>query len=261
MAPTPTAASRMPFRTRLGPRNTARTVRATSAGAVARSSSASPSSCVPLGSGRGSQRWPPSGGAEGVGRCVEEHGDDVDARDAVHERVVGLGQEREAVVLETLDDPDLPERLVAVELLREDAAGQVHELALRARGGQRGRADVVAQVQMRVVHPARAPLAERDEGEALAVARDEPEAALDGLQEVVVGGRGSLEEHHRRHVHVRGRVLDVQERCVQPAQTVPYHGSSFGECSKGSTVPQGRGDDQMLAPNRDDRHTRAELCA
>ena len=124
---------------------------------------------------------------------------------------MGLGQQGEAVVLQPLDYPDLPQRLVAVKLLREDAAGKIHQLALGARSGQGRGANVVAQVQMRVVHPAGTTLAERDEREALAVAGDQAEPPLDGLQEVVIGGRGTLEEHHRGHVHVRGRVLDVQE--------------------------------------------------
>ena len=65
MAPTPTAASRAPERTRRGPRRMARTDRVISAGIVARSSSASASSCERLGSGRGSQRSPRSAGAAG----------------------------------------------------------------------------------------------------------------------------------------------------------------------------------------------------
>ena len=50
-----------------GPRNTARTERAISAGIVARSTIASPSSCAEEGSGRGSQRSPVSVGAAGSG--------------------------------------------------------------------------------------------------------------------------------------------------------------------------------------------------
>ena len=67
MAPTPTAASLSPARTRRGPRSTARTDRVTSAGTVARSTSASPRSWAWLGSGRGSQRSPGSVGAAGSG--------------------------------------------------------------------------------------------------------------------------------------------------------------------------------------------------
>ena len=43
-------------------------------------------------------------------RRVEQHGHDVDPGDPVDERVVGLGQQREAVVGEPLDQPQLPQR-------------------------------------------------------------------------------------------------------------------------------------------------------
>ena len=76
---------------------------------------------------------------------------------------------------------------------------------------------------MRVVDPARAPLPERHEREALAVARHEAEAALDGLEQVVVGGRGALEEHHAGHVHVGGGVLQVEERGVETCQAIRGH--------------------------------------
>ena len=165
------------------------------------------------------------GGGCRLARGVEQNRQDVDARDAVHECVVGLREHGEAVVLETLDQPDLPERLVAVELLGEHPAGEILELVLGPGGGEGGRAHVVAQVQMGIVDPARPALAERHEGEPLAVARHEPETALEGLEQLVVGGRRPLEDHHRRHVHVRGGVLEVQEGSVEPGQTVGGHAS------------------------------------
>ena len=86
---------------------------------------------------------------------VEEDGADVDAGDAVDHRVVGLGQDREAVALQALRQPQLPERLRAVQLLGEDAPGQPFQLRLAARLGQRGVADVVGQVEVDVVRPER----------------------------------------------------------------------------------------------------------
>ena len=56
-------------------------------------------------------------GLDRIGLEVEEHGQDVDARDAVHECVVGLADQRETAVAELVDEPDLPQRLLAVELL------------------------------------------------------------------------------------------------------------------------------------------------
>ena len=52
---------------------------------------------------------------------------------AVHERVVGLRDQREAAALEALDEPHLPERLRAVETLGEDAADQLAQLLVAAR--------------------------------------------------------------------------------------------------------------------------------
>jgi hypothetical protein len=60
-----------------------------------------------------------------LGRDVEEHREDVDARHAVDERVVGLRDDREAVVLQAVDEPHLPQRLGAVELLAEDARARL----------------------------------------------------------------------------------------------------------------------------------------
>ena len=48
---------------------------------------------------------------------VEEDGGDVHAGDAVHQRVVGLGQQGKAVVGKALDQPELPQRAVAVQRL------------------------------------------------------------------------------------------------------------------------------------------------
>ena len=58
--------------------------------------------------------------------------------DAVDEGVVALADDREAVVVEALDQPQLPERLAAVELLGEDPRGQVPQLLLGARRPERG---------------------------------------------------------------------------------------------------------------------------
>ena len=69
------------------------------------------------GRGRGSQRSPGSGGRDGLGRSIEQHRHDVDPGDAVDERVMGLGEQGKAPALDALGQPDLPQRLVAVECL------------------------------------------------------------------------------------------------------------------------------------------------
>ena len=86
--------------------------------------------------------------------------------------------------------------------------------------GQRGVAHVVARVEVRVVDPHRAPLAERHVRELLAVARHEMQARLDRVDELLVAGRLSLEDQHRRHVHVRAAALEVQEAGIEGGQAV-----------------------------------------
>ena len=120
---------------------------------------------------------------------VEEDGGDVDARDAVDEGVVALADDREAVAVEALDQPQLPERLGAVELLGEDPRRQVAELLLGARRGQRGLAHVVVEVEVGVVDPDRAALVEGHEAQLLAEARHQVQARGDVVAELLVAGR------------------------------------------------------------------------
>ena len=102
-------------------------------------------------------------------------------------------------------------------------------------GGQRVVLHVVAGVEVRVVDPHRAALAERDEREPLAVARHEVQARLDVRDELVVRRRRPVEHHARGDVHVRrGVVLEVQEGAVEPRQAVAVghagHSGSTAKC-------------------------------
>ena len=188
-------------------------------------SSASTTSWRPDGSGRGTQsEWL---GPRGVGTQVHDHGQQVGPRHPVDQGVVRLGQHGPAAVLEALDDPDLPERLGAVELLRHDPPDQLAQLALAPGGGQRGVAQVVLDVEVGVVHPDRPPQLEGDEADLLAVAGDEVELGLDHGHDVGVRRRRALEDRHRGDVHVGHVVLDVEERRVQGAQAVRTHRPSL----------------------------------
>ncbi len=157
----------------------------------------------------------------GSGRGVEQHGRDVHAGDPVHQRVVGLGDQREAPARHPLHQPDLPQRLGAVQALGEEPPGEPLERRLVAGPRQRGVADVVVGVEVGVVRPHRPPLLERHVGQPLAVARHEVQAALHVIDELLRCRRAALEDHHRRHVHVRGGViLQVQEGGVEAGQAV-----------------------------------------
>lgn len=155
-----------------------------------------------------------------VGVGAEEPGHQAHARRAVHHAVVHLGEQGEAVALQALDDPHLPERAVAVEGLGEDARGQVLQLGLPTRAGKRRVADVVVEVEVVVVHPGGMSGERRERqllpvpGQVVQARRDESRDAGD----VEPAGRGAqgpdLEEAERRHVHVRGAALEHQERAV-----------------------------------------------
>ena len=142
------------------------------------------SSSAPDGSGAGCHGSSGCGTSVGTGPRSKITWRDVDARDAVDERVVGLGDEREAAVREALDHPHLPQRLGAVELLGEDPPGQQQQLLLGARVRQRGLAHVVLEVEARVVDPQRPAGPGRRHRQLLAVARHEVQAPAQRVQDL-----------------------------------------------------------------------------
>jgi hypothetical protein len=173
---------------------------------------------------RGRRRRPRHGAALGelVGVAavvdVEQQRGDVDARHAVGQRVVDLRDEREAPALDAVDEVHLPQRARPVERLREQPAGERGELRLAVGVRQRRVPDVEGQVEARVVDPAGAQEAAGRPREALAVARQPVQAPADHQREIVVGRRIAVEQQDPADVHVRGGVLDLQERSVESAQ-------------------------------------------
>ena len=151
---------------------------------------------------------------------VEEHVGYVNPGDAVDERMVALGHEGEAAALDLVDQPHLPQRLRAVEALGEHPGRQGQQLGLVAGGRERGVADVVAEVELRIVDPLRPALSERDRAQLLAEAGDQVQARLDVLTELVVGRRRALEQGRRGDVHVRRAVLEVEKRGVEAAEAI-----------------------------------------
>ena len=203
-----------------GARSSARAPRVISAGTVVRSTQRLAEQL-----GRPGQRLggPGHGGGRGhgLGSGVEQDRGDVHARDPVDERVVGLGDQREAPAGHALHEPDLPQRLGAVEPLGEEPPGEPLERLLIGRPGQGRVAYVVARVEMRIIGPHRPALIEGNVGQPLAVARHQVQAAEHVVDQLLRSRRFALEHHHRGHVHVRGRVvLQVQEGGVQRGQAV-----------------------------------------
>jgi len=158
---------------------------------------------------------------------VEEDGRDVYPGDPVDERVVTLADHGEAVALDALDQPHLPERLGPVELLGEDPRCEVAQLLIGAGRRQRRAAHVVVEVEERVVDPYRAALSEGDRAQLLAKARHQVQARLEVVAELLVRGSRALEVADRGDVHVSARPLHVKKGGVESAQPVAVHGPIF----------------------------------
>src|SRR5437660_7678050 len=89
-----------------------------------------------------------------------------------------LHQERDSIVAETLDDPKLPQRLRAIELLRHDPARERLQLSVVARVRHSRVPHVVGEIEVGIVDPDR-PVHDRYPHEPLAIARYEVEARGD----------------------------------------------------------------------------------
>lgn len=151
---------------------------------------------------------------------VEDHARDVDAGDPVDQSVVGLGEQCEAAVTETLDQPELPEGPAAIKSLGEDTARQTPQLLVGTGPGESGVANVKGRPELRVIDPHRAALVKRHEREPLTVPRDHLQARVERLDQILVGRRRSVEEDACADVHVRPALLELQERVVEPAQAI-----------------------------------------
>src|SRR3954468_8548163 len=75
--------------------------------------------------------------------------------------MVDLGEHGDIPVLQPFDHPHLPQRLRTIELVGADVADEVAELARPARRGYRDVPDVVVEVELVLLDPARSVEAER----------------------------------------------------------------------------------------------------
>ena len=178
------------------------------------------------------------GGRRRVRAEIEQDGREVDAGDAVDERVVGLEDQREPIALEPLDEPALPQRLGAVELLGGDPRREQEQLLLGPGRRQRGVADVVLEVEVRVVDPQRPAGLERRRRELLPVARDEVQPSADVVEVV-------------RRTSAAGPRTSAPRRCAcattwpswwrnEASIEVRRSRCCWGMCSPCETSPSGR---------------------
>jgi hypothetical protein len=163
-------------------------------------------------------------GRLGLRREVEEVDEQVRARHAVDGGVVHLGDHPDPAALEPLGQPHLPQGAAAVELAARHVGGEVAQLADAAGGGERGPPHVQVDVEVGVVEPDRVVEVERHWREPPAELGDEvhplPQEVLHLLERVAARHRGGVEDHERRHVHVVGRRLPVEEGRVEAAQSL-----------------------------------------
>ena len=96
---------------------------------------------------------------------------------SIDHAVVDLGNERETVSLQPLDDPHLPQRSIPVEVLLHDPRRKSLQLIVGTGFWKRGVPKVVVEVEIVVVTPD-GPLLKGDPGEFLSVAGDPVERGL-----------------------------------------------------------------------------------
>ena len=145
-----------------------------------------------------------------------------------------LEVEPEAVTLEAFHHPVLPERPRSIQLSCHYACGQLPELFIAARSGQRRVTHVVVEIELPVINPDGVIL-ERDPFESLAVPRYQMHDRLGGSFDrlyvdatILRPERAGLEDLRSRHVHVHAGSLGNQEGVVlrgKPLVAVSCHGT------------------------------------
>ena len=130
--------------------------------------------------------------------------------------MVHLGDQGPAAIGESFDDPVLPQRMIAVQALGHHPRHQRGKLPVVAGRRQGGPPDVVTKVEMRVIDPDRPSEPERHRLQFLPVARHQRQTPGQEGQDLLMGGRGTLEHRNRcdRHRRVWILVLGIDEQGV-----------------------------------------------
>ena len=152
---------------------------------------------------------------------VEQEHAQLDRGEAVDHAVMDLADEPDAAVGQLGRDPELPQRAVAPQRLRQHGVGEV----LQPLGG--GVVDVLGGIEVLGVDPQRRVQAERVGRDPLAVARRAAEAARD-VREQLAEARpgavlGSRERRGPAHVHVGAGAFDGKERRVERREPLWGH--------------------------------------
>ena len=150
-----------------------------------------------------------------IGLGVEQQRRDLDRGDAVDERVVHLADERPAAARQAVDDAHPPQRSRGIQRRREQHARRGTQLALPAGRRERERADVVRDVERRVVLPAARARRERRRDEAAAQLRHAVQARGEVPAQPAERGRGPVEADRPPDVQRRAVRVEIEERTVE----------------------------------------------
>ena len=133
---------------------------------------------------------------------------------------MALGDQSKTPVVNSLDEPELPQRLASVKSPRQQLAGQLGQLGFAAGAGQRRLTHVVLELEMRIVDPHRQAHVEGGRCDQLAVARHVIQARAHAFGERLKVGWGTLEKQDAAGVHVqRTAVLEFEQASLDCRQT------------------------------------------
>jgi hypothetical protein len=144
---------------------------------------------------------------------VEEHLTDLYCANAVYQRLMRLGDEREAAILQSLHKVDLPKRPGMVERSAEYPRYQLVKLLAVTWTGKSSTPQVIAQVEALVVDPDGRGNATQDVSNSLAVARNKVQPRRDNLSESVGVDDFArrLEDREPTGMHWGRALFEVQE--------------------------------------------------
>ena len=143
---------------------------------------------------------------------------------AVDHRVVHLGDEADPAVGQVLDDVHLPRGLVGLERSAHDLGHHLGELLVTTGCGQRNPEEVVGEVEVGVVHPARVVEAEGHRHEPAPEGRQGRNAfdqhVTHPFERVAALGRGRVEDAGVGDLHRGLRCVGVDEHRIDAAQSL-----------------------------------------
>src|SRR5215208_3322852 len=172
-------------------------------------------------------------------RGVQQHLANLNVVNSIHQAQMGLGNQREPVVLQTFDQVQLPQRSRSVEPAGEHPADELPQLGEAARVRQRRAADVKREVKVLIIDPDRSgklrgnaahPLPiPRHESDPLPDERDQPlvvKALWTGVEDVDgtdMAGRVCGVQGQQRDLEGRKPLRHASPSCLEFLEPLRYY--------------------------------------